>query len=131
MTEILYLRAENSIGVIPLERIKGYTGVMVRWTQYRTEGHGRVEQYSVANNREPASGAPTVTLGLADGTEYPLAQWPGCVAVEIDDWLYWNEPEGFRPERMEISALPMIEDKLFPHGHSIPGQKEPRFYDDI
>lgn len=108
MTCILYIKEQASVGVViipmPLCKVKGATmlkfacGTQIEDYDFTSRGLGRI----VSGRQE---GDPEIKLQVAGREDYPLANWPGAVAVTVTDRVFLRDDDGRRDDGAHESWL--------------------------
>jgi hypothetical protein len=127
MTGTIYVcdeRPGGGVSAIPLNRVKGATGLKV----VRGE---RVERYPFRGQpsvtAKKPSGDPIITLLIDEqgetSWEFPLAGWPRAVALLTTDTLFWLRHGRWvaAPGQSSVGqALSVVEAYCYPDGYKLP-----------
>ena len=121
MSGILYLKESAGVVAISLCRVKG--AKMLRFVCGE-----QIEEYDLAGGGLPninpgrQEGDPVITLQTEKRENYPLANWPGAVAVTVTDRFYWLENGRWcrKPNENNGTARSFVEKECFRDGYDLP-----------
>lgn len=126
MTCILYIKEQASVGVViipmPLCKVKGATmlkfacGTQIEDYDFTSRGLGRI----VSGRQE---GDPEIKLQVAGREDYPLANWPGAVAVTVTDRVFLRDDDGrwrLEPNQNNGTAQGFLERRYCPDRYDLP-----------
>ncbi|HEV8032023.1 MAG TPA: hypothetical protein VGP42_13485 [Stellaceae bacterium] len=126
MTCMLYIKEQASVGVViipmPLCKVKGATmlkfacGTQIEDYDFTSRGLGRI----VSGRQE---GDPEIKLQVAGREDYPLANWPGAVAVTVTDRVFLRDDDGrwrLEPNQNNGTAQGFLERRYCPDRYDLP-----------
>jgi hypothetical protein len=123
---MLYIKEQASVGVViipmPLCKVKGATmlkfacGTQIEDYDFTSRGLGRI----VSGRQE---GDPEIKLQVAGREDYPLANWPGAVAVTVTDRVFLRDDDGrwrLEPNQNNGTAQGFLERRYCPDRYDLP-----------
>jgi hypothetical protein len=125
MTTVIYIKERASVGVViiclPLDKVKDATmlkfacGTQIEDYDLTNRGLGKI----VPGKQ---GGDPEIKLQVAGREDYPLANWPGAVAVTVTDRLYCLDGDRWRfePSANNSTARGFLEKRYCPDRYDLP-----------